>query len=289
MRQLRITTSITNRNDNCLEKYLNEISKESLLTADEEAQLAQRIKQGDKAAMDKLIKSNLRFVVSVAKQYQSQGMSLSDLINEGNLGLIKAVEKFDETKGFKFISYAVWWIRQSIMMALVEKVRTVRIPFNQVNTLGHIKRVQHEYEQRYNREADLHELSTELHLDFNHLKDVIRGSSHPVSLDQPINNEESDTCIGELLEDKNMESTDGLVNRESVQQDVHRSLKNLKPREAEVLKMYFGIGFIEQFSIEQIADRLELTRERVRQVKDKAIRKLKESTSTTRVLRLHLA
>lgn len=288
MRQLKITSSITNRNDGCLEKYLNEISKENILTADEEALLAQRIKQGDKSAMDKLVKCNLRFVVSVAKQYQGQGMSLSDLINEGNLGLIKSAEKFDETKGFKFISYAVWWIRQSIMMALVEKVRTVRIPFNQVNTLGRIKRVQHDYEQQFNREPNLYELSAELQVDFNHLKDVIRGSSYPVSLDQPINNDESDTSFGDLMEDKNVDATDEVVNQQSVRYDVNRTLKNLKPREEQIIKMYYGIGFIEQFSIEQIADRLELTRERVRQVKEKAIKKLKAS-SCTKVLRLHLA
>ncbi|HNR20779.1 MAG TPA: sigma-70 family RNA polymerase sigma factor [Bacteroidia bacterium] len=288
MRQLKITSSITNRNDGCLEKYLNEISRENILTADEEALLAQRIKQGDKPAMDKLVKCNLRFVVSVAKQYQGQGMSLSDLINEGNLGLIKAAHKFDETKGFKFISYAVWWIRQSIMMALVEKVRTVRIPFNQVNTLGRIKRVQHEYEQQFNREPNLYELSAELQLDFNHLKDVMRSSSFPVSLDQPINSDESDTSFGDLMEDKNVDPTDEVVNRESVHYDVNRTLKNLKPREAQILKMFYGIGFIEQLSIEQIADKLELTRERVRQVKEKAIRKLKASSST-KVLRLHLA
>jgi RNA polymerase primary sigma factor len=288
MRQLRITASITNRQDNCLEKYLTEIARENILTPTEETKLAQRIRNGDKAAMDKLVTANLRFVVSVAKQYQSQGMSLSDLINEGNLGLIKAAEKFDETKGFKFISYAVWWIRQSIMMALAENVRTVRIPFNQINALVRIRRVQQQFEQQYEREPNQQELSTELQMDYNHLKDIMRGSINPLSLDQPVNKDDSDTSFGQLIEDKTIAATDSIVNQESVQQDINRSLKNLKPRESQILKMYFGIGFIEQFSIEQIADRLSLTRERVRQLKDKALDKLKSGTSN-RVLKLHLA
>jgi RNA polymerase primary sigma factor len=288
MRQLRITPSITNRDGGCLEKYLHDIASEGLLSVDEESTLTQQTRMGDLKAMHKLIKGNLRFVVSVAKQYQGQGLSLPDLINEGNIGLIKAAQKFDETKGFKFISYAVWWIRQTIMMALVDKVRTVRIPFNQVNVLGRIKKMQQQLEQRYEREASAEELSEELSLDKEQVKEVLRANIIPMHLDSPIDQEEGTSTMLEIIEDKSAKPADDELTKESVRFDVKRSLKTLKPREQEIVKLYFGIECEEEFSIQQIADRLELTRERVRQVKEKAIKKLKGS-SRAKILMFLLA
>lgn len=288
MRQLRITQSITTRDNGCLEKYLSEIARENLLTNEQEIEAAQQIRRGDLAAMQTLIKANLRFVVSVAKQYQGQGLSLPDLINEGNIGLIKAAQKFDETKGFKFISYAVWWIRQTIMLALVDKVRLVRLPFNQVNTLGKIKNMQRKLEQQYEREASNEELSEELQISNDHLKETMSCNIPLMHLDCPVNDEEGATTMMEVIEDKSTLPVDAELTNESIKYDIHCTLKYLKPREREIIKLFYGIENSEQLCIEQIADRLELTRERVRQVKEKALKKLKFSPRT-KTLRLHLA
>lgn len=287
MRQLKITQSITNREGGCLDKYLSEIAKENLLTIKEEEDLALKIKKGDLDATQKLIKSNLRFVVSVAKQYQSQGLSLSDLINEGNIGLIKAAHKFDQTKGFKFITYAVWWIRQTIMMALVEKVRMVRIPFNQLNILSRIRKAQRDFEQKNGREAYAHELCDELDLPLKTIKEIMMTGLPPLSLDMPLSNDEDSITLRETCEDKNSLPADSILTDESIKHDVKQTLRNLAPREREILKMYYGIEYDETFSVEQIADRLELTRERVRQVKEKAIKKL-QFLSRSSNLQMHL-
>lgn len=289
MRQLRIIQSITARDNKCLEKYLSEISRESILTPNQEIILAQKIRQGDLDAMQKLIRGNLRFVVSVAKQYQNQGFSLSDLINEGNIGLIKAAQKFDETKGFKFISYAVWWIRQSIMMALADKTRLVRLPFNQVSTLGKIKRLQIRFQQEHQRDASDEEISEELHIKKDAIKDAIVCNMKPVMLDSPLDNEEGSASLMEITEDITSKPADNELSVESIRYDIRCTLNHyLKPREREIVKLFYGLDLTEPLSIEQIADRLEITRERVRQVKEKAIKKLKYSPRTKN-LRLHLA
>lgn len=287
MRQLKIGRSITNRDNGCLDKYLTEIAKESMLPPSEEEQLARKIKAGDAQAMHKLIKANLRFVVSVAKQYQNQGLSLPDLINEGNIGLIKAAQKFDSTKGFKFISYAVWWIRQTIMLALVDKVRLVRIPFNQVSQISKIKKAQADFEQKHGREMQASELSDNLKMTPAAVKEILQTPGFPVSLDSPISNEEGSGVMYELFEDTSAPRADEYLFKESFKHDVHRTLKVLRPKEREVVKMYYGIEYDDNFSVEQIADRLELTRERVRQVKDKAIKKLK-SAPAMQNLKMHL-
>ncbi len=287
MRQLKITHSITNRSSSSVDIYLSEIAREEILTHQEEEQLARQIRMGNASAMQKLIKSNLRFVVSVAKQYQNQGLSLPDLINEGNIGLIKAAQKFDETKGFKFISYAVWWIRQTIMLALVDKVRMVRIPFNQVNMLTRIKKAQQAFEQHNGREAHPNELAESLGVSLSIIKETLQLNSYPLSLDTPIDNEEGSTSLHEVFEDKEVLPADSQLTQESVRHDVKQTLGTLKPREREILKMYFGIEHEDNYSVEQIADRLELTRERVRQLKEKAIKKLKIG-SRCKTLQMHL-
>jgi RNA polymerase primary sigma factor len=287
MRQLKITHSITLRENECLKRYLNEIAQESLLTPQEEEKLAASIKKGDQTAMNKLIKSNLRFVVSVAKQYQNQGMTLEDLINEGNIGLIKAAQRFDATKGFRFISYAVWWIRQTIMIALMEKVRLVRVPFNQVNQISKIKKLQNEFEQKNGREMNLHELAEKMSTTAQALNETMALTSYPVSFDSPVGNDEDHSPMHELFADQSHHPVDHELNTESVKHDVRLSLMYLKPREREVVKMYFGIEYDDYYSVEQIADRLEITRERVRQVKDKALKKLK-SVRTVSNLKMHL-
>lgn len=287
MRQLKITKSITNRESQSLEKYLQEIGKVDLLTPEEEVELAKRIKQGDQIALEKLTKSNLRFVVSVAKQYQNQGLSLSDLINEGNLGLIKAAQRFDETRGFKFISYAVWWIRQSILQALAEQSRIVRLPLNKVGSLNKINKAFSELEQEYEREPSAEELADLLDIPTEEVETTLGVAARHVSMDAPFIDGEDNSLL-DVLEDGTSEKTDtNLEYRESLRREIDRSLSTLTDRQADVLKLYFGIGIEHPMSLEDIGDRFGLTRERVRQIKDKAINKLR-STSKSKLLKNYL-
>ena len=271
MRQLKITKSITNRESASLDKYLQEIGKEELITVEEEVELAQRIKKGDQEALEKLTKANLRFVVSVAKQYQNQGLSLPDLINEGNLGLIKAAEKFDETRGFKFISYAVWWIRQSILQALAEQSRIVRLPLNQVGSLNKINKAFARFEQEHERTPSPEELATELELPKEKVTDTLRVAGRHVSLDAP------------FADSPNADR--GLIN-ESLSTEVDRALETLTERERDIIKYFFGIGTSEM-TLEEIGEKFDLTRERVRQIKEKAIRRLRHS-SRSKLLKSYL-
>ncbi len=275
MRQLKITKSITNRESQSLEKYLQEIGKVDLLTPDEEVELAKRIKEGDAKALEKLTKANLRFVVSVAKQYQNQGLSLSDLINEGNLGLIKAAQRFDETRGFKFISYAVWWIRQSILQSLAEQSRIVRLPLNKVGSLNKINRAFSELEQRFEREPSPEELADALDLGHEEVRTTMSVAARHVSVDAPFQ-EGEDNSLLDVLEGDGERGTDGnLAYQDSLCTEVERSLSTLTERQQDVLRLYFGIGREHCMSLEDIGDRFSLTRERVRQIKDKAINKLR--------------
>ncbi len=287
MRQLKITKSITNRESQSLEKYLQEIGKVDLLTPEEEVELAKRIKQGDQTALEKLTKANLRFVVSVAKQYQNQGLSLSDLINEGNLGLIKAAQRFDETRGFKFISYAVWWIRQSILQALAEQSRIVRLPLNKVGSLNKINKAFSELEQTYEREPSAEELAELLEITPEEVETTLGVAARHVSMDAPFV-EGEDNSLLDVLENKDMPSTDQhLEYEDSLRREIERSLSTLTDRQADVIKLYFGIGVDHPLSLEDIGDRFGLTRERVRQIKDKAINKLR-ATSRSKLLRSYL-
>ncbi len=287
MRQLKITKSITNRESQSLEKYLQEIGKVELISPDEEVQLAGRIKQGDQAALDKLTKANLRFVVSVAKQYQNQGLSLPDLINEGNLGLIKAAQRFDETRGFKFISYAVWWIRQSILQALAEQSRIVRLPLNKVGLTNRIQKAYSQLEQEYEREPSPEELAEVLELEIEEISATLGIGARHVSMDTPLSEGEENTLI-DVLENPNAESADGNIeHKESLKQEIDRSLKTLTERQKEVICFFFGIGVDHPMSLEDIGARFNLTRERVRQIKDKAITKLK-TNSRSKALRTYL-
>ncbi len=287
MRQLKITKSITNRESQSLEKYLQEIGKVDLLTPEEEVELAKRIKQGDQAALEKLTKANLRFVVSVAKQYQNQGLSLSDLINEGNLGLIKAAQRFDETRGFKFISYAVWWIRQSILQALAEQSRIVRLPLNKVGSLNKINKAFSELEQTYEREPSAEELAEMLEITPEEVETTLGVAARHVSMDAPFV-EGEDNSLLDVLENKDMPGTDQhLEYMDSLRREIERSLSTLTDRQADVIKLYFGIGVDHPLSLEDIGDRFGLTRERVRQIKDKAINKLR-ATSRSKLLRSYL-
>jgi RNA polymerase primary sigma factor len=286
MRQLKITKSITNRESQSLEKYLQEIGKVELISPDEEVQLAGRIKQGDQAALDKLTKANLRFVVSVAKQYQNQGLSLPDLINEGNLGLIKAAQRFDETRGFKFISYAVWWIRQSILQALAEQSRIVRLPLNKVGLTNRIQKAYSQLEQEYEREPSPEELAEVLELEIEEISATLGIGARHVSMDTPLSEGEENTLI-DVLENPNAESADGNIGKESLKQEIDRSLKTLTERQKEVICFFFGIGVDHPMSLEDIGARFNLTRERVRQIKDKAITKLK-TNSRSKALRTYL-
>ncbi len=287
MRQLKITKSITNRESQSLEKYLQEIGKVDLLTPEEEVELAKRIKQGDQAALEKLTKANLRFVVSVAKQYQNQGLSLSDLINEGNLGLIKAAQRFDETRGFKFISYAVWWIRQSILQALAEQSRIVRLPLNKVGSLNKINKAFSELEQAYEREPSAEELAELLEITPEEVETTLGVAARHVSMDAPFV-EGEDNSLLDVLESKDTPSTDQhLEYMDSLRREIERSLSTLTERQADVIKLYFGIGVDHPLSLEDIGDRFGLTRERVRQIKDKAINKLR-ATSRSKLLRSYL-
>ena len=276
MRQLKITKSITNRDSAALDKYLQEIGRAELLTVEEEVALAERIRQGDQDAMERLVRANLRFVVSVAKQYQNQGLSLPDLINEGNLGLIKAAEKFDETRGVKFISYAVWWIRQSILQALAEQARIVRLPLNQVGALNKISRIQSKFEQENERMPSADELADLIDLPQDKIKDTIRVSGRHVSMDAPFM-EGEDNSLLDVLENQDSPKADTALVSESLMSEIENALLILSPREREIIKAFFGIG-CQEMTLEEIGERYGLTRERVRQIKEKSIRKLKNNS-----------
>ncbi|MBR6055201.1 MAG: sigma-70 family RNA polymerase sigma factor [Bacteroidales bacterium] len=273
MRQLKITKSITNRESASLDKYLQEIGREELVSPEEEVELAQRIRKGDKDALEKLTRANLRFVVSVAKQYQNQGLSLPDLINEGNLGLIKAAEKFDETRGFKFISYAVWWIRQSILQALAEQSRIVRLPLNQVGSLNKINKALGKFEQEFERQPSNDELAEMIDIPREKISDTLRVSGRHVSVDAPFVEGEDNSLLDVLPNDDSPSADKGLVN-ESLNIEIERALSTLTDREREIVKSFFGIG-CQEMTLEEIGERFGLTRERVRQIKEKAIRRLK--------------
>ncbi|TAE68663.1 MAG: RNA polymerase sigma factor RpoD/SigA [Bacteroidetes bacterium] len=277
MRQLKITQTITNRESQSLERYFNEINKVDLLTPDEEVELARRIRQGDDQALERLTKANLRFVVSVAKQYQNRNLSLNDLINEGNLGLVKAAKKFDETRGFKFISYAVWWIRQSIMQALADQSRIVRLPLNKTGALNKINRAYSELEQKYEREPTPEELSEILDMEFEEISSTLRAGTRQVSVDAPFSDEESNSLL-DVLENKGTVATDYSISyQDSLRVEASRALAALSERERQVIELFFGIGCANPMSLEQIGEELDLTRERVRQIKEKAIRRLRGS------------
>ncbi|MBX7226650.1 MAG: sigma-70 family RNA polymerase sigma factor [Chitinophagales bacterium] len=287
MRQLKITKSITNRESQSLEKYLQEIGKVDLLTPEEEVDLAQRIKQGDQAALERLTKANLRFVVSVAKQYQNQGLTLSDLINEGNLGLIKAAQRFDETRGFKFISYAVWWIRQSILQALAEQSRIVRLPLNKVGSLNKINKAFSQLEQEFEREPSADELAEMLEIGREEVETTLGVAARHVSVDAPFQEGEENSLL-DVLENTNSPRTDThLEYMESLRKEIERSLSTLTDRQKDVIKYYFGIGVEHSMSLEDIGEKFGLTRERVRQIKDKAINKLR-ATSRSKLLKNYL-
>jgi len=278
MRQLKITKSITNRESASLDKYLQEIGREELVSPEEEVELAQRIRKGDKEALEKLTRANLRFVVSVAKQYQNQGLSLPDLINEGNLGLIKAAEKFDETRGFKFISYAVWWIRQSILQALAEQSRIVRLPLNQVGSLNKINKALGKFEQEFERQPSNEELAEMTDIPEDKIKDTLQVSGRHVSVDAPFVDGEENSLLDVLPNEDSPMADKGLVG-ESLSTEIERSLQILTGREREIIKSFFGIG-CQEMTLEEIGENLDLTRERVRQIKEKAIRKLKKPAAS---------
>ncbi len=285
MRQLKITKSITNRESASLDKYLQEIGKEDLITVEEEVELAQRIRKGDRLALEKLTKANLRFVVSVAKQYQNQGLSLPDLINEGNLGLIKAAEKFDETRGFKFISYAVWWIRQSILQALAEQSRIVRLPLNQVGSLNKINKAYSKFEQENERVPSPEELASMMDIPKEKIVDTLRVSGRHVSVDAPFV-EGEDNSLLDVLENKDSPIADDMLMNESLSREIERSLATLTERERDIIRLFFGIG-CQEMTLEEIGEKFGLTRERVRQIKEKAIRRLRH-TSRSKLLKTYL-
>ena len=276
MRQLKISKSITNRESASLDKYLQEIGHEELLTTDQEVELAQRIRKGDKRALERLTKANLRFVVSVAKQYQNQGLSLPDLINEGNVGLIKAAEKFDETRGFKFISYAVWWIRQSILQAIAEQSRLVRLPLNQVGSVNKITRELNKFEQEHERKPSVDEIAERVDLPEDKIADAIKANSRHVSMDAPIADGEDSSMIDFLSGDSS--NTDRELAIESLKAEVSRILKLLTDKEQKVLRAFFGIDGSPEMTLDEIGEKYNLTRERVRQIKEKALRRLRHNT-----------
>lgn len=285
MRQLKITRSITNRENESLDKYLQEISREPLISPEREVELAQRIKKGDKIALEKLTRANLRFVVSVAKQYQNKGLSLSDLINEGNLGLIKAAEKFDSTKGFKFISYAVWWIRQAVIQAIAEHSRIVRLPLNQVGSLNKINKAFSIFEQEFERAPSDEELAKVLDIPTEKINDTLKASNKPFSVDAPFE-EGEDGSLLDVLVDKESPRTDKKMLKESLLREIERALNTINEREKEVIKCFYGID-VPEMTIEEIANRLKLTRERVRQIKEKGLRRLRY-TQRCRILKTYL-
>lgn len=276
MRQLKISKQITNRESQSLDKYLQEIGKVDLLTPDEEVILAQKIREGDQRSLERLTKANLRFVVSVAKQYQNQGLSLGDLINEGNLGLIKAAQRFDETRGFKFISYAVWWIRQSILQALAEQSRIVRLPLNRVGSLNKISKTYSELEQKYEREPSPEELAEVLEITANEVVDTMKISGRHVSVDAPFVQGEENSLL-DVLENDMEEKPDQELMNDSLRREVLRALDTLTPREKEVIMFYFGLNGTQAMTLEEIGEQFNLTRERVRQIKEKAIRRLRQT------------
>ncbi len=286
MRQLKIAKQVTNRDTASLDKYLQEIGRVELITPDQEVELARRIKEGDQVAMEKLVKANLRFVVSVSKQYQNQGLSLPDLINEGNLGLIKAAQRFDETRGFKFISYAVWWIRQSILQALAEQARIVRLPLNKIGSINKINRAFSELEQQFEREPSADEIAESLEMNATEVKESMANSGRHVSMDAPLQEgEEGD--MYDVLRSADSPSPDTVLLRESLRNEIERSLSTLTPREADVVRLFFGLNGQTALSLEEIAEKFDLTRERVRQIKEKAIRRLKQ-TGRSRQLKAYL-
>jgi RNA polymerase primary sigma factor len=286
MRQLKITKQVTNRETASLDKYLQEIGKVELITAEEEVELARRIKAGDKEALEKLTKANLRFVVSVSKQYQNQGLSLPDLINEGNLGLIKAAQRFDETRGFKFISYAVWWIRQSILQALAEQSRIVRLPLNKIGSINKINKAYARLEQQNEREPDSQEIADMLDIPESEVKESIRNSGRHISMDAPLIQDEENTLYDVLRgDDTNTPEKELMV--ESLRKEIDRAISTLTPREADVVRLYFGLNSKHPMTLEEIGEKFDLTRERVRQIKEKAIRRLKH-TSRSKILKSYL-
>jgi RNA polymerase primary sigma factor len=286
MRQLKISKSITNRDTASLDRYLSDIGKEEMVTADEEVLLAQRIKLGDQVALEKLCKANLRFVVSVAKQYQNQGLSLPDLINEGNVGLIKAARRFDETRGFKFISYAVWWIRQSILQALAEQSRIVRLPLNQVGSMSKMSKATIKLEQQFERPPSIDELAAELELPEHKVAETLRMSSRILSMDAPIDQDE-ETKLVDVFINEDTPGTDENLIRESLAREIQRSLSTLADKEREIINMFFGIGVPHSYTLDEIGSVFDLTRERVRQIKEKALRRLKHS-SRSKLLKSYL-
>lgn len=287
MRQLKITKQVTNRETASLDKYLQEIGKVDLITAEEEVELAQRIKAGDKIALEKLTKANLRFVVSVAKQYQNQGLSLPDLINEGNLGLIKAAQRFDETRGFKFISYAVWWIRQSILQALAEQSRIVRLPLNKIGSINKINKAYASLEQEHERAPSAEEISDQLDMTEDDVKESMKNSGRHVSMDAPLV-EGEDSNLYDVLRSGESPNPDKELMIESLRVEIERSLQTLTPREADLIRLYFGLNGNHPMTLEEIGETFDLTRERVRQIKEKAIRRLKH-TSRSKILKTYLA
>ncbi|MEE1885835.1 sigma-70 family RNA polymerase sigma factor [Pedobacter flavus] len=285
MRQLKITQSITNRESQSLDKYLHEIGKVDLITAEEEVILARKIREGDQAALERLTKTNLRFVVSVAKQYQNQGLTLGDLINEGNLGLIKAAKRFDETKGFKFISYAVWWIRQSILQAIAEQSRIVRLPLNQVGSLSKISKAFSKLEQEFEREPSPEELADILETTVEKISDTLSNSGRHVSMDAPFVQGEENTLLDVL--ENHEPNTDSILINESLSEEIKRSLSTLTEREREIIVLFFGLSTNHPLSLEEIGEKFNLTRERVRQIKDKALQRLRH-TSRSKILKSYL-
>lgn len=279
MKQLKITKSITNRDAGTLEKYLQDIAKESLITAEEEVELAQRIKAGDQQALDRLVRANLRFVVSVAKQYQNQGLSLQDLINEGNVGLIKAAQRFDETRGFKFISYAVWWIRQSILQAVAEQARIIRLPLNQVGAVSKLKKTAAMLEQEYHRKPSTEELAKELDLPESKVQSLMGMNMHQISTDAPLDDDDEGNFL-DVYVDQDSTATDEAVENESDNNAIKRSLSALNDKERQVINMYYGIGVSREYSLDEIALTMGISRERTRQIRDRALRRLKSSTNS---------
>lgn len=286
MRQLKIIKQVTNRETVSLDKYLHEIGKVDLLTTEEEVNLARRLKEGDKEAFDHLVKANLRFVVSVAKQYQNQGLSLPDLINEGNLGLIKAAQRFDETRGFKFISYAVWWIRQAILQALAEQARIVKLPLNKIGSINKVNRAFIFLEQRFEREPSIEELSEVLELAPSDIKEALKSSNRHISMDAPLTQDEDSNLYDVLLSNETPAPDRGLLN-DSLRKEIERALSTLTPREADIIRLYFGLNGKHPHTLEEIGEELDLTRERVRQIKEKAIKRLKQTTRS-KVLKSYL-
>jgi RNA polymerase primary sigma factor len=286
MRQLKITKQVTNRETASLDKYLQEIGKVDLITAEEEVELARRIKQGDRLALEKLTKANLRFVVSVSKQYQNQGLTLPDLINEGNLGLIKAAQRFDETRGFKFISYAVWWIRQSILQALAEQSRIVRLPLNKIGSINKINKASARLEQGFEREPNVKEIAGELDMTETEVKESMRNAGRHVSMDAPLIQDEDNTMYDVLRSDEAPTPETGLL-YDSLRKEIDRAISTLTKREADVVKYYFGLNGGHPMTLEEIGEKFDLTRERVRQIKEKAIRRLKH-TSRSKILKSYL-